>query len=108
MSRAAALRASTAGGRSGMFATSGEQAHAPGPGGDVRQKCPGVEESRLVAVVLEADEVEAEPVGEFGHRQDLLVLAGVRRQGRTEDQLMPAIAHRREPSRSPRCSRINE
>ena len=56
----------------------GEEAHALGAPGEVGDQRPGVEVAALVRVVLDADEVEAEPVGQQ-HLLDHRVLLGSQR-----------------------------
>ena len=81
-SSVAADLASTPGWRSGRLATSGKKLTLLGPAREVGDQRPGVEVAALVRVVLDADEVEAEPVG-HQHLLDHRVLA--RGLGHRED-----------------------
>ena len=93
MSRLATARASTAGGRSGRLRTFGAEAHAARAGGDEREQRPGVEEPRLVRVVLEGDEVE--PAASASSASATTCSASPA-DGRDEDaelEVVPVVAH---------------
>ena len=72
----ATARASTAGGRSGRLATLGATRSVVVRARDHRQQGPGVEEPRLVGVVLHGDQVQADLLGELRERDDPIRLGG--------------------------------
>ena len=92
-SRLATLRASTAGGRSGRLVTLAASRMRAGLRGDVAHQRPGVEERRLVRVVLERREVEPDLFAESGQHHGLLRIGVRRRQERPEQQIMAVVAH---------------
>jgi hypothetical protein len=62
-----------------------------GAGSEVREQRPGVEERRLVGVVLHADGVQAEQVGLERGGQHLVVPGRVGRDEDAEVQVVPAV-----------------
>ena len=96
MSRLATLRASTDGGRSGRLATFGASRTRRRLRGDHRQQRPGVQEARLVGVVLEGHEVQAGDLGELRELDHRVRLLGERRDEDAELQLVEVVRHGRE------------
>ena len=74
------------------------EAHAARPGGDERQQRPGVEEPRLVGVVLEGHEVETRPVGERRELDDRLGVLGGRGDEDAELERVAVVGHAVEAS----------
>ena len=74
----ATLRASTTGGRSGRFSDVRSDPDVRRLRRDDGEQRPGVEERRLVGVVLEADEVEADEVGQLRELDDAVGVGGGR------------------------------
>jgi len=71
----------------------GGERHPVGAGGEVGEQRPGVEEARLVGVVLEADDVEPQLLGQFGHPHDQLRPLVRRREEDSELELVPVVSH---------------
>ena len=67
--------------------------HARRAGGDHRQQRPGVQEARLVRVVLEGHEVQAGELGELGQLDHGVGLLGQRRDEDAELQLVGVVRH---------------
>jgi hypothetical protein len=82
-----------AGGRSGRFATSGPD--TLGSRGEVRDQHPRVEESPLVGVILDPDEVEAEPVSQQHLLYELVLPISLGNAEYAEEQLHVQHAARR-------------
>ena len=70
-------------------------AHVDRLGGDDRQHRPGVEEPRLVRVILKRHEIQPHGVGQASELQHRRRLAGKRRDEDTELQVVPVVGHRR-------------
>ncbi len=86
--------------------------HALGRRGDPRHEGPGVEEGRLVGVVLEGHEVQARVLGELRETHGRLRVAVLRGVEGTEDEVVAVVRHAcalrvpRERRSSPRSSEL--
>src|ERR1700760_145661 len=102
-SRLATERASTAGGRRGGVGPVGGQVHPAGPGGHVAEQGPGVQERRLVGVVLKGHQVQPHLLGQHGQADRPLGIGAGRTDERAEQQRMPVVGHRDLASLDRRC-----
>ena len=77
----------------------GEEADVLRLGRERREQRPGLQEARLVRVVLHADEVEPELVGAARHRDDLVALVGGGRREDAEEEVVAVVGHQPPPMR---------
>ena len=74
------------------------QVHGAGAGRDVAEQRPGVEEARLVRVVLEGHQVEAHLLRQHGEPHGPLRVGVAGRRERPEGQVVAVVGHRRPSS----------